>query len=148
VKKLKLPVPDSEDEDAEDDGSIPISAYIYVSSAAPQITRVGTKTINTPAPKITPCGPFIFSSSLPFNSFITLVAKAVRCLPTSLVTSQMEWKFDRPGNAVKKPLMDKVGYDVMISTIISCHKDFIISISMPPPTPNVRDVVSVSKPQR
>jgi hypothetical protein len=56
----------------------------------------------------------------------------------------MEWKFDRPGNAVKRPLMDKVGYDVMISTIVSRHKDFVISLTMPPPTPNVWDVVSVS----
>jgi hypothetical protein len=52
AKKLKLPVLDSKTEDTEDDGSIQISAYIYVSSVAPQITRVGTKTIKTPAPKI------------------------------------------------------------------------------------------------
>jgi len=141
IKKTKLGVQAA---DEDDDASVQISIYISVSSAAPHITRVGTRTIKAPPPKITPRGPFTFSSSLAYKPFLSLIAKAVRCLPTSLVASQMQWKFDRPGNAQPRPIMDEVGYSVMISTIVGRHKDFVISITMPPPAPSVQDVVGAT----
>lgn len=141
IKKAKLKV---QTVDEDDDASVQISVYISVSSAAPPLTRVGTCTIKAPPPKITPRGPFTFSSSLVYKPFLSLVAKAVRCLPTSLVASQMQWKFDRPGNAQQRPIMDEVGYNVMITTIVGWHKDFVISISMPLPAPSIQDVVSTT----
>jgi hypothetical protein len=141
IKKTKLEVQTT---DEDDDMSEQISVYISVSSAAPPITRVGTRTIKAPPPKITPRGPFTFSSSLAYKPFLSLIAKAVCCLPTSLVASQMQWKFDRPGNTQPRPLMDEVGYNFMISTIVGRHKDFVISITMPLPAPSVQDVVSAT----
>lgn len=79
--------------------------------------------------------------SITYTNFLSTVARAVRCAPTSLIPAQMQWKFDRPGNAQYKPIMDQNGYRVMISTVVGRHKDFVISISMPPPTPSVQDVV-------
>jgi hypothetical protein len=53
----------------------------------------------------------------------------------------MQWRFDRPANATKKPVTNETGFKVMITSLLERKKDWTITISMPPPNKHIDDVV-------
>ena len=77
---------------SDDNNSVKISAYIYVSAPAPPVVKVGSCAVRALAPKVTPRGPFVFKSTT--------------------------------------------------FTVVGHHKDFVISVYLPPHIPNIQDVVS------
>ncbi|KAJ7866871.1 hypothetical protein B0H13DRAFT_1897856 [Mycena leptocephala] len=48
--------------------------------------------------------------------------------------ASMKWKFDRPGNAAKKPFANETVFDVMITSLKDRKKDYVCSVFMLPPT--------------
>lgn len=137
---------DAEEEPEDSDEDIDkreISVYIYVSAPPPPVTRVSRG--KAPQPKITPCGPITLNAAITYDDFLVAVAVELKChSPACLNLSAMEWKFDRPGTAKYKQIMNEIGFKVMIKTILDRKKDFVISLQLPPPTRYVSNTVSSS----
>jgi len=126
-----------------DEHTVEICMYVNVETAPPPALRVGGRVIKAPAVKITPRGPFTFESNTSYANFLAIIAKGVVAGSADcLVRAAMQWRFDRPQNAAKKPVTNEMGYKVMITTLLTRPKDYSITISMPPPTKHVNDVVS------
>ena len=94
------------------------------------------------APKVTSRGPFLFSSSKNYNDFLAMISQGAGTRPDCLVKSSMEWRFNRPANSSRKPIMNKTGFTVMMSGLRDRKKDWQITVSMAPPVKGVEDVVS------
>jgi hypothetical protein len=95
-------------------------------------------------PKVTSHGPFLFSSSKNYDDFLAMISQGAGVHPDYLVKSSMEWCFDRPANSSRKPIMNKTGFTVMMSSLHDQKKDWQITVSMAPPVKGVEDVVSLS----
>jgi hypothetical protein len=93
-------------------------------------------------PKVTSRGPFLFSSSKNYDDFLAMISHGAGARPDCLVKSSMEWRFDRPANSLRKPIMNKTGFTVMMSGLRDRKKDWQITVSMAPPVKGVEDVVS------
>ena len=133
------------DDDTEEEDSIKIQIYLNVKTPPPPAICVASRSIRQPAVKVTPHGPFIFDSQSNYSSFLTMIANAA-CAghPDCLVRSGMEWRFDRPANSTRKPIMNEIGFQVMITSLLERKKDWTITVSMPPPTKHTNDVVCIA----
>ena len=117
--------------------------YVNVETASPPALHIGGHITKAPAVKITPWGPFIFKSSTSYTKFLSIIAKGIIAGSTKcLICIGMQWQFDQPQNATKKPITNKMGYKVIITTLLTQPKDYCIMVSMPSPTKHVNDVVS------
>lgn len=127
----------------DDEERVEICMYVNVETPPPPMLRVGGRVTKAPAIKITPRGPFILYSTASYTEFLSVIAKGVVAGSTDCLTrALMEWRFDRPQNAAKKPVTNEMGYKVMMKTILERKKDHCVTVSMPPPTKHVNDVVS------
>ncbi|KAJ7934810.1 hypothetical protein B0H13DRAFT_1854808 [Mycena leptocephala] len=112
-----------------------MSFFIEVETPAPPLLSVRTKNTKPPAPKTTLLGLFEFSSSISYPNFIRIVAQACRTQTENLVHSSMQWKFDRPNNAKRRPLTNAVGLGIAIKTLKERKKDYAFTLFMAPPSP-------------
>ena len=61
--------------------------------------------------------------------------------PDCLIRSGMQWRFDRPANAMKKPVTNETSFKFMITSLLEWNKDWTIAVSMLPPNKHVDDAV-------
>jgi hypothetical protein len=127
--------------DAEEEEILKIHVYLNVETPPPPVVRVGNRSVKQPAPKITRRGPFIFDSSATYDDFLAMVAKGAGTHNGCLVRASMEWHFDKPSTSSRKPIMNQVGFEVMVASVCERNKDRMIIISMPPPMKGIEDVV-------
>ena len=147
--KAKLKEPEAEeelvglsDENNTEEHTVEICLYVNVKTAPPPALCVRGHVTKALAIKITPRGPFIFESNTSYAEFLSIVAKGVVTGSTDCLVCVVQWWFNWPQNAAKKPVTNEMGYKAMIMTLLTQPKDYSIMISMPPPTKHVNDMVS------
>jgi hypothetical protein len=91
-------------DDDEDDPPVEMSFYLYVETPAPRALAIRKGNAKPAPPQITPLGPYIFLSSLNFEGFLQIIANGCHAKTANIALAGLQWKFDRPGNAQKKPL--------------------------------------------
>jgi len=108
----------SDDKNNVEEHAVEICMYVNVEIAPPPILCVRGHTMKAPAIKITPRGPFTFASNTSYTNFLSIVAKGIVTGSTDCLTCAcMQWRFDWPQNAAKKPVTNEMGYKVMITTL-------------------------------
>jgi len=133
---------ESEGDGNEEDVPFDVCVFLNVETPPPPIARVGNRPVKKMTPKVTARGPFLFSSSKNYDDFLAMISHGVGARPDCLVKSSMEWRFDRPVNSSRKPIMNKTGFTVMMSGLRDRKKDWQITVLMAPPVKDVEDVVS------
>ncbi|KAJ7906355.1 hypothetical protein B0H13DRAFT_2333561 [Mycena leptocephala] len=88
--------------------------------------------VETPAPPVLSLGPYEMLSSASYSDFLRIVANACGTPIENLVCSSMTWKFDRPKNAVRKPLTNAVGFKIAIKALKARNKEFAFTVFMVP----------------
>jgi hypothetical protein len=132
----------SEGDDDDEDLPFDVCVFLNVETPPPLIARVGNRPVKKMPPKVTSRGPFLFPSSKNYNDFLAMISQGVGTRPDCLVKSSMEWRFDRPLNSSRKPIMNATGFTVMMSGLRDRKKDWQITVSMVPPVKGVEDMVS------
>jgi hypothetical protein len=139
----ELDVIGSDEEKEIEEHHVKVLMYVNVETPPPPPVRVAGRVTKLPGPKITVRGPFAFQSNISYADFLSIVAKGVGTRSANcIVRAEMQWRFDRPANAAKRPVTNEEGYEAMITTILTKSKDYAITVSIPPPTKHVDDVVS------
>ena len=94
----------SESGDDEEDVPFDVCVFLNVESLSPPIACVGNRTVKRMTPKVTSCGPFLFSSSKNYDDFLAMISHEAGVCPNCLVKSSMEWHFDQQANSSRKPI--------------------------------------------
>ncbi|KAJ7112243.1 hypothetical protein C8R44DRAFT_741937 [Mycena epipterygia] len=131
-KKTKHSSRPSVDEDEPDD-SVDMAFCVEVQTPPPPILAACQISAKAPPPKTTELGPYKFNSAKDYSDFLQVIAKACQTTTSNLDVVSMRWKFDLPNNSKPKPVMNKTGFDVMITTLLSRRKDYNFVILMAPP---------------
>jgi hypothetical protein len=118
-----------------------MSFCIEVETPAPLVLSVRKSNAKPLAPKTTVLGPYEIKSSICYPDFLRIIAKACRTQTENLVLTSMEWKFDRPNNAKRRPLTNDVGLGVAIKTLKAHHRDYAFTVFMSPPSPIKQELV-------
>jgi len=138
----ELDVMGSDEENEIEEHNVKVLMYVNVETPPPPVHVTG-RVAKPLGPKITVRGPFAFQSNISYADFLSIVAKGVGTRSTNcIIRAEMQWRFDRPANAAKRPVTNGEGYEAMITTILTKSKDYTITVSIPPPTKHVDDVVS------
>lgn len=132
-RKKKVKAADNTDEE-EEKPSKQVTAYIHVSAPAalPSTNVRGRRT----APKPTAAavkGPFFFQTTDSFASFKRTVATALPCKVKLLPIDKMQWAYEKPKNATRKPISTEDGFKAMVLSLEERKKDLVVVLSMPPP---------------
>ncbi|KAJ7790902.1 hypothetical protein B0H14DRAFT_3568412 [Mycena olivaceomarginata] len=122
------------DVDELDDESIEISFCIEVETPAPPILTVRKGNAKPIPPKTTTLGPYEFRSSVTYPDFLAMITKACQTRPENLSLSSMQWRFDRPNNATRRPLTTETGLKVAIKSLAERKKDYNFTVYMSPPS--------------
>ncbi|KAA1469054.1 hypothetical protein DENSPDRAFT_834586 [Dentipellis sp. KUC8613] len=127
------------DEDEDDTVDRQATAYIHVvvpGSPVASSSRSGRggKSSKTASDQTLHRGPFFFSLTMKYDSFLKELALATPCRVEGLVVSRMSWKFEKPQNSQTKALTNATGYEAMIRALKEKKKDRIVIIVMPAPT--------------
>ncbi|KAJ7100548.1 hypothetical protein C8R44DRAFT_747582 [Mycena epipterygia] len=131
-KKTKHSSRPSVDEDEPDD-SVDMAFCVEVQTPPPPILAVRKTSAKAPPPKTTELGPYKFNLAKDYPDFLHVIAKACQTTTSNLDVVSMMWKFDRPNNSKPKPVTNKTGFDVMITTLLGRRKDYNFVILMAPP---------------
>jgi len=86
-----------------------------------------------PKPAAAVKGPFFFSTTDSFASFKKTVAAALPCKVKLLPIDKMQWAYEKPKNATRKPLSTEDGFKAMVLSLEERRKDLVVVLSMPPP---------------
>jgi hypothetical protein len=121
-----------------------MSVYLYVETPPPPALNVRKRATRPPPTQTTELGPYIFNSSINYTDFLRILADGCCTKTANLAIDTLQWKFDRPGNAQKKPLSTKTAFDVMIQSLKDRHKDYVFSVYMRPPLPVKKELVRQS----
>jgi hypothetical protein len=54
----------------------------------------------------------------------------------------MQWRFDRPNNAARRPLTTETGLKVAIKSLVERKKDYNFTVYMSPPSLVKKELVS------
>jgi hypothetical protein len=139
----ELDVMGSDEENEIKEHNAKVLMYVNVEMPPPPPVHVTSRVAKPLGPKITVRGPFTFQSNISYADFLLIVAKGVGTRSTNcIIRAEMQWRFDRLANAAKRPVTNREGYEAMITTILTKSKDYAITVSIPPPTKHVDDVVS------
>jgi hypothetical protein len=97
-----------------------ITAYIHIQ--APTSTSCQPSSLRSKSKKDPPQtqikGPCFFSTNDTYNQFKEIVAKALPCKLKLLPADKMYWKYEKPMNDPKKPLLNINGYEAIKFTLI------------------------------
>ena len=118
-----------------------VTLYVEIHPPAPQqSSRVSKKATARPVIKR---GPAFFTLNNDFDEFKSIVAKTIPCKPKLLPIDKMEWRYEKPANDAKKPLVSAEGFEAMHLSLCERKAGFVIYISIPPPRQD--DAVSLVK---
>ena len=143
--KDELDVMGSDKKSEIEEHNIKVLMYVNIKTPPPLPICVAGHITKPPGPKITVQGPFAFQSNISYNDFLSIVAKGMgMCSANCIIWAKMWWRFNWLANAAKRLVTPKEGYEPMITTILRLakSKDYAITVSIPPPTKHVNDVVS------
>jgi len=88
----EVPLELSNDENNVEEHTVEICMYVNVETAPPSTLHVGGHATKAPAIKITPRGPFTFTSNTSYTNFLTIIAKGVIAgITDCLVRAGMQW---------------------------------------------------------
>jgi hypothetical protein len=139
----ELDVMGSDKENKIEEYNIKVLMYVNVETPPPPPVRVTGRVAKPLGPKITVQGPFTFQSNIFYADFLLIVAKGMSmCSTNHIIWAEMQWQFDQPANAAKRLVTNGYRYEVMIRMILTKSKDYAITVSIPPATKHVDDVVS------
>jgi len=68
-----------------------------------------------------------------YDDFKGIIAKKLPCKLRLLPTAQVTWKYEKPANDPKKPLLSNAGYEAMVISLTERKANHVIVVSMPPP---------------
>lgn len=121
TKKLRTTEPDTAQK---------VTIYIEIHPPAPQQpSRAGKKPIRPIIKK----GPAFFTLDDNFDEFKKIIAKTIPCKPKLLPIDKMEWRYEKPANDPKKPLVSAEGFEAMNISLLERKTGFVLYISIPPP---------------
>jgi hypothetical protein len=116
---------------AEPDTVQKVTIYVEIHPPAPQqSSRVGGKKSIRPIIKK---GPAFFTLNDDFDEFKKIIAKTIPCKPKLLPVDKMEWRYEKPANDPKKPLVSAEGFEAMNISLLERKTGFVLYISIPPP---------------
>jgi hypothetical protein len=133
----------------EDDREIQVedkvTVYIHIQSPSPPLPRQGStrskaKTDVAPVAIRGPC--FFHLAQETYDGFMRIIAKELPCKPKLLPTKDISWKYEKPANDPKKPLLNTAGFEAMLMSLKQRRGNRVIVVFMPPPKAD--DTVSVS----
>jgi len=112
-----------------------VTVYIHVQSLAPpprQVSNSRSKGKADPVP-VAIRGPCFFQLDQTYDDFKGIIARELPCKLRLLPTAQVTWKYEKPANDPKKPLLNNAGYEAMVISLAERKSNHVIVISMPPP---------------
>lgn len=107
-----------------------VTIYVEIHPPAPQqSSKSGKKSIRP----IVKRGPAFFTLNDNFDEFKKIIAKTIPCKPKLLPIDKMEWRYEKPANDPKKPLVSAEGFEAMNISLLERKTGFVLYISIPPP---------------
>jgi hypothetical protein len=133
----------SKEDDLDIEDSLKITVYMHIQSPSPPLrqgsTRSKAKIDTAPVAIRDPC---FFQSHETYDGFMRIIAKELPCKPKLLPTKDISWKYEKPANDPKKPLLNAAGFEAMLMSLKERRGNHVIVIFMP--LPKADDTVSVS----
>jgi hypothetical protein len=116
-----------------------VTIYVEIHPPAPQQSSRAAK--KSTRPMIIKKGPAFFTLNDDFDEFKKIIAKTIPCKPKLLPVDKMEWRYEKPANDLKKPLVSVEGFEAMNISLLECKTGFVLYISIP--LPKQDDAVSL-----
>jgi hypothetical protein len=118
---------------SDEDDEPPKRFMVYFNIEGPKSGSITTGHLKAaPPPLVIKKGPFFHHTNDSFSTFKETIAALTPCNPDLLVLASLTWKFDTLANGVCHLMLNKVGYEAMLTAVRAKRGECVIFVYMPP----------------